>query len=69
MIKMQAERSAARLLGTVIVVPCPGWLVWRKNQNAGGKENFSEEFKVLERQLDFILKATEEVLWSPPYFM
>ena len=34
-----------------------------------GKEKLSEEFKVLERRLDFILKAIEEVLWSPPYFM
>lgn len=53
-------------------LPWMGWwvgLVWRKNGNPVGKEKLSEEFEVLERRLDFILKATEEILWSPPYFM
>lgn len=69
MIKMQAEEECSKTPWYSDCHPLPWMDCLEEESKCRGKGKLSEEFKVLERRLDFILKATEEVLWSPPYFM
>lgn len=74
MIKMQAQEECSKTPWHSDCRPLP-WMglvdgaCLEEELKCRGKGKAFRRVKVLERRLDFILKAIEEVLWSPPYFM